>query len=127
LPEPCGTTGSWRAGCGTSPAGGTRIGGPGHAGAGAARQRVGIAFALSHISPATDSPADHAAARRLELLYNRSFTDPILAGRYPDGEAELWDGVSDFRFRVDGDINVACAGTVPSTSAVTASSVADPR
>ena len=67
----------------------------------------GLAFALCHISPATDSPADIAAARRLELLYNRSFTDPILAGRYPDGEDELWRGVSDFAFRRDGDLDLA--------------------
>lgn len=69
--------------------------------------RIGIAFALSDVNPATGSPEDLAAARRLQTLYNRSFTDSILAGRYPELEAELWAGMSDFGFRRDGDLELA--------------------
>jgi len=72
-----------------------------------ADNQFGIVFALSHINPATDSPEDLAAAARLETLYNRSFTDPILAARYPELETELWTGVSDFSFRREGDLALA--------------------
>ena len=34
--------------------------------------------------PASDSPADVAAARACDTLQNRMFTDPVLLGRYPD-------------------------------------------
>jgi beta-glucosidase len=66
--------------------------------------RLGITLNLSHVTPATDSPADRAAARRSELLSNRVFTDPVLAGRYPDDEREVWGEISDFSFRRDGDL-----------------------
>ncbi|GIJ51457.1 beta-glucosidase [Virgisporangium aliadipatigenens] len=66
--------------------------------------RVGLSLNLSPAVPATDSLADRAAADRQDLLVNRMFTDPILAGRYPDGLTELFSGVSDFGFRRDGDL-----------------------
>ena len=34
--------------------------------------------------PASNSPADVAAARACDTLQNRMFTDPVLLGRYPD-------------------------------------------
>jgi len=58
--------------------------------------------------PASDSPADIAAARACDTLQNRLFTDPVLLGRYPDlsafgvGEAGL-DCVA------DGDLAVISA------------------
>jgi beta-glucosidase len=36
------------------------------------------------VTPATDSPADHAAAAAYDLLHNRLLTDPLLLGSYPD-------------------------------------------
>lgn len=39
--------------------------------------------------PATDDPADVAAAALYDLVQNRLFTDPVLLGRYPDELAEL--------------------------------------
>jgi beta-glucosidase len=66
--------------------------------------RVGVSLNLSPAVPATGSAADRAAADRQDLLVNRQFTDPILAGEYPAGLTELFAGVSDFGFRRDGDL-----------------------
>ncbi|MEU7870584.1 GH1 family beta-glucosidase [Dactylosporangium sp. NPDC049140] len=66
--------------------------------------RVGITLNLSPVVPATATDADRAAARRLDLVLNRQFTDPVLAGAYPDGLERLYAGVSDFSFRRVGDL-----------------------
>jgi beta-glucosidase len=66
--------------------------------------RVGVSLNLSPAVPATRSAADRAAADRQDLLVNRQFTDPILAGEYPAGLTEMFAGVSDFGFRRDGDL-----------------------
>ncbi|WP_435829161.1 GH1 family beta-glucosidase [Actinocatenispora sera] len=70
-------------------------------------ERFGITLNMNHVTPATDAPADVAAAARAELLANRVFSDPVLAGRYPEGEVELWGEISDFSFRRDGDLALA--------------------
>ncbi|MBO0847872.1 MAG: beta-glucosidase [Pseudonocardia sp.] len=69
-------------------------------------ERVGITLNLSHVRPATADPADLTAAARADLLYNRVFTDPVLGGRWPDGERELWSPISDFSFRRVGDLEL---------------------
>ncbi|WP_017598012.1 GH1 family beta-glucosidase [Nocardiopsis lucentensis] len=38
----------------------------------------------SPVEPASDSPADRAAADAYDALHNRLFTDPVLFGAYPD-------------------------------------------
>jgi beta-glucosidase len=65
---------------------------------------VGITLNLSPGVPATDSAGDADAARRHDLLVNRLFTDPVLAGTYPDDAAEVWGGLTDFSFLRDGDL-----------------------
>ena len=75
-------------------------------GSGSADARLGITLNLSHVTPATAEPADVAAAARAELLHNRVFSDPILGGRWPAGERELWSPISDFDFRRDGDLEL---------------------
>jgi len=50
--------------------------------AGAAQ--VAIANNYSPAWPASDSPADVAAATAFDALHNRLFTDPLLLGKYPD-------------------------------------------
>ncbi|GJF31621.1 beta-glucosidase [Kitasatospora sp. NE20-6] len=45
---------------------------------------VMIANNLTPVRPATDDPADAAAATAYDALHNRLFTDSILLGRYPD-------------------------------------------
>jgi len=69
-------------------------------------ERLGITVNLSHVTPATPDPLDVAAAARAELLSNRAFTDPLLGGRWPAGERELWSELSDFSFRRDGDLEL---------------------
>lgn len=46
--------------------------------------QVMIANNCTPVWPASDSPADHAAARAYDNLHNRLFNDPILTGTYPD-------------------------------------------
>ncbi|WP_377273920.1 GH1 family beta-glucosidase [Peterkaempfera sp. SMS 1(5)a] len=68
---------------------------------------VGVTLNLDHISPATDSPADAAAARRAETLHNLVWTEPLLAGRYPGNEAETWGELARHQeFRREGDLEV---------------------
>ncbi|MFD9124791.1 GH1 family beta-glucosidase [Kitasatospora sp. NPDC059571] len=59
--------------------------------------QVMIANNLTPVRPATDDPADVAAATAYDALHNRLFTDPLLLGRYPDlsafGLAEDLGGV----------------------------------
>lgn len=71
--------------------------------------RVGITLNMSPAVPAGDAPAELAAAARQDLVVNRQFTDPVLAGAYPDGLEALYAGVSDFSFRHDGDLSVIAA------------------
>lgn len=69
-------------------------------------EQLGITLNLNHVTPATDTPADVAAAARADLLSNRVFTDPLLAGHYPELEAEVWGEITDFDFRRDGDLDL---------------------
>jgi beta-glucosidase len=45
--------------------------------------RIGPAVNLYAISPASEAPEDHDAARRIDGLQNRLFLDALLHGRYP--------------------------------------------
>ena len=45
---------------------------------------VGIANIVTDVVPASDSPADRAAADRLDAVSNRVFLDPLALGRYSD-------------------------------------------
>ena len=49
----------------------------------AGARSVGITNNYSPAWPATDSQGDAAAAAGFDALYNRLFTEPLLAGRYP--------------------------------------------
>jgi beta-glucosidase len=70
--------------------------------------QVAIANNCSPVWPASDGPADLAAAAAYDTLHNRMFTDPLLLGRYPDlgafGVAEA--GLDCVR---DGDLAVIAA------------------
>ncbi|MFI9271493.1 GH1 family beta-glucosidase [Kitasatospora sp. NPDC052896] len=46
--------------------------------------QVLIANNLTPVWPASEDPADLAAAAAYDALHNRVFTDPLLLGRYPD-------------------------------------------
>jgi beta-glucosidase len=63
----------------------------------------GLTTILSPVTPATDSPADVDAARRIDAVQNRIFLDPLLRGRYPDDLRADVAAVSDLGFVRDGD------------------------
>ncbi|MFC7330640.1 GH1 family beta-glucosidase [Marinactinospora rubrisoli] len=66
--------------------------------------RVGLVHNQTVLRPHTGSPADLDAARRVDGLRNRIFTDPVLHGRYPDDVLADVAAVSDFGFVRDGDL-----------------------
>jgi beta-glucosidase len=47
-------------------------------------RQIALTNNYSPVWPATDSPADVAAAEAYDIMHNRLFTDPVLLGRYPD-------------------------------------------
>ena len=53
---------------------------------------VGCANNHAPVWPASEDPADAAAAGLYDDLWNRIFADPMLLGRYPEGFAELMPG-----------------------------------
>ena len=67
--------------------------------------QVGITCNLTSPHPATSDPADVAAARRLDLVENRLFLDPLFRGAYPADAADHYRGVTDFAFVHDGDLD----------------------
>lgn len=67
--------------------------------------QVGIVNNHTTVVPASDHPEDQAAAAAYDLLHNRLFADPLLAGGYPDGAPF---GLPDQPVR-DGDLAVISA------------------
>ena len=52
--------------------------------------RLGIADILTYIRPASDDPADVAAAGRVDVNNNRLFLDPVLGGGYSAAITDLY-------------------------------------
>ncbi|MGW4665092.1 GH1 family beta-glucosidase [Streptosporangium sandarakinum] len=69
-------------------------------------ERIGVTLNMSPAVPASPSAEDAAAARRMDLMVNRQFTEPLLGGAYPGDMAEVYGEISDFSFRRDGDLAV---------------------
>jgi beta-glucosidase len=66
----------------------------------------GITLNMGTADPATDSPADHDAARRADGMGTRIYLDPLRYGRYPDDMvADLAARGSAFPVR-DGDLEI---------------------
>src|SRR5690606_13396463 len=55
-------------------------------------------------APATDDPADVAAAERADALSTRWFSDAVFAGEYPKVLVDFWEPICDFAFIRDGDM-----------------------
>jgi beta-glucosidase len=72
----------------------------------AGAQEVGITLNLDRIHAASDSPEDLAALRRAEVLHNDVWAEPLLAGRYPEHEAQTWAGLADGPWRLPGDLDL---------------------
>ncbi|MEP6599385.1 MAG: GH1 family beta-glucosidase [Actinomycetota bacterium] len=70
---------------------------------------VGITLNLSDPLPASQHPADLAAASRVDLVENRMFLDPLFRGRYPEDAGTFYRAVTDFGFVRDGDLELISA------------------
>lgn len=70
---------------------------------------VGITLNLTSVRPASLAEQDVAAARRLDLYENRMFLDPVLRGAYPDDAPAYYEGITDFGFVHDGDLETISA------------------
>ncbi len=67
---------------------------------------LGLTLNFTDIAPATNSEADHDAARRIDGLSNRYFADPILTGEY---SADVMDDVTSLwpaDLVHDGDLDI---------------------
>jgi len=54
------------------------------------RNQIGLVVNLEPQTPATQAPADLAAANRVDAYMNRQYLDPALLGRYPDEMTEIF-------------------------------------
>jgi beta-glucosidase len=68
---------------------------------------LGITLTLVSVQQVSDSPADIEAAGRNLLIGNLIFTDPVLAGRYPEHARDVWGPITDFSWIHDGDLATA--------------------
>ncbi|WP_129842390.1 GH1 family beta-glucosidase [Streptomyces sp. RFCAC02] len=64
---------------------------------------IGITLNPAVVRPHTDSPEDRDAARRIDALQTRIFSDPVLHGAYPADLRQDTAAVSDWSFVRDGD------------------------
>ncbi|HWM58853.1 MAG TPA: GH1 family beta-glucosidase [Pseudonocardia sp.] len=71
--------------------------------------KVAVTLNLAWVVPETGSAADADAARRVDGLANRVFTDPILHGRYPADVLADTAAISDWSFVRPGDMEIICA------------------
>ncbi len=78
---------------------------------GAPGARVGITQLLSDITPASDSEADRAAARRLDGYENRWFVETVLRGAYPRDMLDWYQRQVPVDFVRDGDLPTISAAT----------------
>ncbi|WP_068924691.1 GH1 family beta-glucosidase, partial [Planobispora rosea] len=72
-------------------------------------ERIGVTLNMSPAVPASPSAEDAAAARRMDLMVNRQFTEPLLGAAYPADTAEVYGEISDFSFRREGDLEIISA------------------
>ncbi|WP_018789601.1 GH1 family beta-glucosidase [Salinispora arenicola] len=70
---------------------------------------VGVTVNLYPVTPATDSPGDADAARRIDALANRFFLDPLLRGAYPVDLMLDLERVADFGHVHEGDLDTIAA------------------
>jgi beta-glucosidase len=66
--------------------------------------QLGIVVNLYDVTPASQSPIDLDAARRIDGQQNRWFLDPLLRGCYPADIVEDFSTCTDMAFVQDGDL-----------------------
>ncbi|HYO40272.1 MAG TPA: beta-glucosidase [Nocardioidaceae bacterium] len=69
-----------------------------------ATTELSITLNLAHVSPASGSAEDAAAAEHVDAMANRIFTEPILRGRYPEQLVGDTRHLTDWSFVRDGDL-----------------------
>ncbi|MCG5214107.1 GH1 family beta-glucosidase [Streptosporangium sp. KLBMP 9127] len=69
-------------------------------------EQIGITLNMSPTVAGTGAPEDVAAARRMDLMVNRQFTEPLLGGRYAEDLAEVYGPISDLSFQREGDLEI---------------------
>jgi beta-glucosidase len=74
-----------------------------------ARSQFGITLILQPALAASQEPRDVAAARRLDLMANRIFLDPLLRGSYPEDFRDAVSEITDGSFIQPGDEEVISA------------------
>jgi beta-glucosidase len=72
--------------------------------AGRGTGQVGISLNLSDVIPASDEPADPAAAQRIHSHENRWFLDPLFRGQYPEGLLSWYESRADVSFGGEEDL-----------------------
>ncbi|RKS71435.1 beta-glucosidase [Motilibacter peucedani] len=71
-----------------------------------------VTLNLHHVRPATDSPADIDAARRVDAVANRVFLGPMLSGEYPADLFADTEAITDWGFVQEGDLAAISATPV---------------
>ncbi|MFC4334204.1 GH1 family beta-glucosidase [Salininema proteolyticum] len=71
--------------------------------------KTGLGPNFYPVRPATESPEDRDAARRIDGLQNRLFADAAIKGSYPDDVVADLVSVTDFSFVADGDMRTVQA------------------
>lgn len=64
--------------------------------------KIGITLNLTPMHPASDREEDVIAARRMDLLWNRWFLDPVLKGRFPEELLEVLSG-KNIQLKIEAD------------------------
>jgi beta-glucosidase len=71
--------------------------------------QVGVVLNMYDVTPASDSPADLDAARRIDGQQNRWYLDAVLTGSYPQDIVADYAPFTDLSFVRDGDLATIAA------------------
>ncbi|MHB9861517.1 glycoside hydrolase family 1 protein [Streptomyces sp. YIM S03343] len=71
-----------------------------------ARNTVAVSLNSSVVRPVSQTPADLAAAQKIDDLANGVFHGPILHGAYPQSLFEATSSVTDWSYVLDGDLQL---------------------
>jgi beta-glucosidase len=62
---------------------------------------IGTTFSCTHIEPLSQSRRDHAAAKRVDALLNRTFIEPLLGMGYPQADVPVLQKLDRYRMAND--------------------------
>jgi beta-glucosidase len=74
-----------------------------------AAAQVSITLNPGMIRPASDQPADIAAAAKIDGLHTRMWTDPLFKATYPADVQAFTSSITDWSFVQDGDLQIIAA------------------